>query len=205
MFLKKGESELFFVHIPRSGGRYINYLFKNLNGYDSWYGTNDKYKGVEQMHLHLKLLKELPVYRSAPKFTVVRDPLDRFMSMMAGDFSLNSHLNKKVIVSDLKVFKLYLKDTSTLYRCFFTNWFKPQYEFIGKDCKIWRYENGFGKSFHDFLYKEFNIVLKVKKQKIIADGRFDNKKNQMVKLKPEFIKEVKKFYRKDYTLLGDYA
>ena len=31
MFLKKGESELFFVHIPRSRGRYISYLFKDLN------------------------------------------------------------------------------------------------------------------------------------------------------------------------------
>ena len=203
MFLKKGESELFFVHIPRSGGRYINYLFKDLNGYDSWYGMANKfYKGVEQMHLHLKLLKELPEYISSPKFTVVRNPVDRFISMMTADFSLHNHLNKKLIVSDLKVFKIYLKDTP-IYRAYFTNWFKPQYEFIGKDCKIWRYEDGFGKSFHDFLYKEFNIVLKVKKQKIIAPTKFDN--NKTLKLKPEFIKEVKKFYRKDYTLLGDYA
>ena len=122
--------------------------------------------------------------------------------MMAADFSLNNHLNKKLIVSDLRVFKLYLKETP-IYRSYFTNWFKPQYEFIGKDCKIWRYEDGFGKSFHDFLYKEFNIVLKVKKQKIIAASKYDN--NKTLKLKPEFIKEVKKFYRKDYALLGDYA
>ena len=203
MFLKKGENKLFFVHIPRSGGRYIKYLFKDLNEYECLYGTNDKYKGVEEMHLHLKLLKELPEYKSTPKFTVVRDPLGRFISMMAADFSLNNHLNKKLIVSDLRVFKLYLKETSSIYRCYFTNWFKPQYEFIGKDCKIWRYEDGFGKSFHDFLYKEFNIVLKVKKQKIIAASKYDN--NKTLKLKPEFIKEVKKFYRKDYTLLGDYA
>jgi len=154
------------------------------------------------MHLHLKLLKELPEYKSSPKFTVVRNPVDRFISMMTADFSLHNHLNKKLIVSDLKVFKIYLKDTP-IYRAYFTNWFKPQYEFIGRDCKIWRYEDGFGKSFHDFLYKEFNIVLKVKKQKIIAATKYDN--NKTLKLKPEFIKEVKKFYRKDYALLGDYA
>ena len=203
MFLKKGENKLFFVHIPRSGGRYIKYLFKDLNEYECLYGTVDKYKGVEEMHLHLKLLKELPEYKSTPKFTIVRDPLDRFMSMMTADLSLHSHLNMQFIVSDLRNFKLYLKETSSIDRCYFTNWFKPQYEFIGEGCKIWRYENGFGKSFHDFLYKEFNIVLKVKTQKIIAASKYDN--NKIMKLKPEFIKEVKKFYRKDYSLLGNYG
>jgi hypothetical protein len=78
---KKNIKPLYFVHIPRTGGRYIRDLFENNNFLLNFYDFREYFMNKEIPHLHYPLYSKFTNYGEIPQFTIVRNPLNRFISM----------------------------------------------------------------------------------------------------------------------------
>ena len=69
-----------FVHIPRTAGRFLEENFKE-NGFEPEQILWKSVDGIEIAHFHNELyLKHFDDLGSIPHFTIVRNPIDRFMS-----------------------------------------------------------------------------------------------------------------------------
>jgi hypothetical protein len=150
MHFYKDDLNLYFVHIPRTGGRYVKELFLS-NGFKSNFNCPGEicYKGLEIMHLHDSLLNDFNIYKNSKKFTIVRNPLTRFISAASIDLNLNFSINWKLdTVINVLDYITFQKNGSGSHR---NNWFRPQWEFVNENCIVWKYEDGFDKNFKNFL------------------------------------------------------
>ena len=135
--------KVFFIHIPRTAGRALSEWFVqnnfNIEHYDWNYLINDNPVG----HLCYPDYNLLPGVKDAFKFAVVRDPLDRFLSMcriVDYDFSkIKTKEDFKNAIEDLK------KQTKGM------NWFTPQHYFIDKKTVWWKLEDKFERVFVEWL------------------------------------------------------
>jgi hypothetical protein len=183
MFFQKEDKKIFFVHIPRTGGRFIKSLFFS-NKFKTEF-TYSIYKGVENHHLHHSLLKDFEEYNHNPKFTVVRNPYERTRSIL----SIIKRRNNTDKNLEILLNSLLNKDIN--------NWLRPQSEFIGKDCKIWKYENSFKKNFINWLNNNFNLKLIYKKVKYTV---FDYDNYCKLNMNNDIKKLTEKLYIKDIEL-----
>jgi len=156
-FYKEGLN-IYFVHIPRTGGRYVKKLLLS-NQFKSNFDCPAEiyYKGIELMHLHESLLNDFNIYKNSKKFTIVRDPLSRFISAARIDLDLHFSLNWKLDTVDNVLD--YITFQKNGLGSFGNNWFRPQWEFVNENCLVWRFEDGFGENFKNFLLDKLNISL----------------------------------------------
>tara|TARA_Y100001937_G_scaffold33044_1_gene47118 strand:+ start:565 stop:1164 length:600 start_codon:yes stop_codon:yes gene_type:complete len=188
-----------FMHIPHTGGRYLSYVFK-YNGHFC-YGDNFQIKHNNIDLPHLTALESRSFYKGSifKKFTIVRNPLSRFIACLMNDSANNNegieHMfkNERNFISTVDSFRHQKANN---------NWFEPQINFIDKDTKIWRFENGFGIEFFKFIGDNFNIELDPNKE--YNSYKFTNKNvyRNTVKLNEEQKQWVKNYYFLDYKILN---
>ena len=180
------------MHIPRTGGRFLTKLFRE-NNYDVkfnyFYTIKTKNKEIEMPHLaypDYTLLFE----GTANCFTIIRDPVSRFQSLL------------KKHVSDLdKIF--YSKNNFVNYvskqiissNC---NWFLPQVNFITKNTFLWKFENNLDKDFFNWLYKNFGFYFE--KKDVIYDKSEKVDKEEVI-LNKKQVNFIKEYYYQDYKIL----
>lgn len=179
MFFYKENKKIFFVHIPRTGGRFIKSLFLS-NKFKTGF-IYSIYKGVENHHLHHILLKDFKEYNHNSKFTVIRNPYERTRSILSIIKKNNFEKNLESLLNSLPNKSI-------------NNWLRPQCEFIGKNCKVWKYEKGLRKKFIDWLNDNFNLCLFYKKVKYTV---FDYDQYYKIELTKEVKKLTEKLYKKD--------
>jgi len=187
--------KIFFVHIPRTAGRYINSLFFS-SGFDLHYSDYDDASncGIHLPHLHYPLYKNLLNDDIIPEFSVIRDPFERFRSAITpilhhfySDLNLNT-FDK----TELFKFIDHLREVQFKHN----NWFRPQVEFISDKTLIWNYESGFDLKFKNWIYDNFNIKLENKRKDINRDAPYDHlQKFEFDEIRKEIIKD---YYKKDY-------
>ena len=136
-----------FVHIPRTAGRFLEENFKE-NGFEAEQILWKSVDGIEIAHFHNELyLKHFDDLGSIPHFTIVRNPIDRFISCsifltrMYGEDIQEAMEDPIMFGSMLQNFPL----TQAV------NWFRPQMDFITDDTNIWKFEDGFGTDFDEWL------------------------------------------------------
>jgi len=208
---RDGKKKIFFIHIPRNAGRYIRELFLK-NGYetshDQWAPgpailDSKKYHkcGIEIAHLHYPLYDLLPI-KNLPIFTIIRNPFDRLKRYLAKAFiSEESHLK-----FPLKEEHFYNGiEEHRKYFAYHSNWFRPQYEFLSPNTKLWKFDWGFKDQFCKWLNETFdlNIVPAEIKQ------NYDKTSVDKVSIPPHMEKHledlkpfVKKYYHQDYKLFN---
>jgi len=189
--------EIFYIHIPRTGGRFISYLFLK-NAYNcEFHQFHNKYndplkKVIEVPHLEYPYYEPLYNYKPVSKFSIIRDPVDRFISMLScvnpskkeisiifkNQESLNTFINRKIIETQ-------------------SNWFVPQCKFISYDTKLWKYENGLEDEFFEWIYDNFNVYFK--NTKVVYD-KVDYDFNKKIKLSNKQKELVKNYYYQDYKI-----
>jgi hypothetical protein len=158
MHFYKDDLNVYFVHIPRTGGRYVKKLLLS-NQFKSNFNCPGEthYKGIEIMHLHESLLNDFNVYKNSKKFTIVRNPLSRFISAASIDLAVNLSVNWKLdTVDNVLDYITFQKNGCGSCR---NSWFRPQWEFVNKNCLVWKFEDGFGENFKKFLLENLNIKL----------------------------------------------
>jgi hypothetical protein len=188
-----------FIHIPRTGGRYTVELLLS-NNYDFVFRREHPYHfsniidNVEVIHFHAVLMeKHFKEYRYAKPFTIIRDPVDRFISSFStlNKFSIDNNMNHLLKTPDIiKVIDCALKSLNN-------NWFRPQHEFILPKTKIWKYEDGLGSDFIDWLKSELSINIEFVDTKTI--GKTNNKK-QISEFSHEILESIKEYYSEDYLI-----
>ena len=77
------------------------------------------------------------------------------------------------------------------------NWIRPQYEFINNECKIWKFENGFGNNFLKWIKDEFDIFIE---DKNVFYKKFNYDDHPKLKITETLINIANKLYRKDFEL-----
>jgi hypothetical protein len=200
MLLKKNKNKIFFVHIPRTGGRYVTNLFMR-NGFDFLFCDEFSFfKGINQRHLHHNYLKNFSVYKNNKKLAIIRDPLNRFISAASVDMDTNRDKHKFKLNTVDNVIE-YIKFQQERYS-YSTNWFRPQHEFISDDCFIWRYEDSFKKNFNNFIYKNFKVDLIVDEK--ISPWKVYYDYCPKIKITKVIEKAVKMVYEKDYQITIDF-
>ena len=196
MLLKKNNVEIFFVHIPRTAGRHIAKIFEKNNFKLADLSSYEKYNRIEKRHLHHELLTDFDVYNKSKKFTIVRNPLDKFISSATidiGKHKKNPNSEFDTIENIINYVKLQKNKIS-----FHNNWFRSQHEFISEDCKIWKYEDGFTDKFNKFIFDNFNI--QIKSFETCWKSNYDDIFKK-INVSQKIEKAIKIIYKKDFDVL----
>jgi hypothetical protein len=189
----KSDVEIFYIHIPRTSGRYLKELFIK-NGFDSKYhefSRSDEIFGILPTHLHYPLYNKYLNVFDIEHFTVVRNPIERIWSALDITYKIHKPDNFFKNLENKSWFFDYINYERSI-GSYHNNWFMPQYDFISHKTHVYKYEHGMDESFVKWFNKTFS-------QKII---KFDV---DYYKMKPEIKNEEKyKITRKIKNNIKDY-
>jgi len=179
---------IYFVHIPRTGGRYVKELIK-FNNHICVLGDYVQWNNKEVSHLCFPDYEVFLNFLECQKFTVVRDPVDRFVSGINSDVRLNEKTINKMLKSQESL-NQYLNNI--IYNDL-SNRYLPQINFLNKDIKIYKYEEGFEENFFKWSLNNLQLKLEQSPEIILRRNEIDisNKQKQY----------VENYYYKDYKLL----
>jgi len=183
-----------FVHIPRTAGRFLEENFKE-NGFEAEQILWKSVDGIEIAHFHNELyLKHFDDLGSIPHFTIVRNPVDRFMSCsifltrMYGDDIQEAMEDPMMFGSMLQNFPL----TQAV------NWFRPQIDFLTDDTNIWKFEDGFGSDFDEWVSEIVGVEYTTKDVPYEKLAYGETKKLEKT---DKLVNNIMSLYRKDYEYL----
>jgi len=183
-----------FVHIPRTAGRFLEENFKE-NGFEAEQILWKSVDGIEIAHFHNELyLKHFDDLGSIPHFTIVRNPVDRFMSCsifltrMYGDDIQEAMEDPMMFGSMLQNFPL----TQAV------NWFRPQIDFLTDDTNIWKFEDGFGSDFDEWISEILGVEYTTKDVPYEKLAYGETKKLEKT---DKLVNNIMSLYRKDYEYL----
>jgi hypothetical protein len=183
-----------FVHIPRTAGRFLEENFKE-NGFEPEQILWKSVDGIEIAHFHNELyLKHFDDLGSIPHFTIVRNPIDRFMSCsifltrMYGDDIQEMMEDPMMFSSMLENFPL----TQAV------NWFRPQMDFITDDTNIWKFEDGFGSDFDEWLSEILGVEYKTKD---VPYNELSTNETKKLEKTAKLVNNITGLYRKDIEQL----
>ena len=194
-----------FLHIPRTGGRFLNFLLPKK--YPCMHNNFDHY--FKNCNIpHIDIIQSNSLFASSKMFktfTVVRNPVTRFMSCLKNSNKVNENSIKTMFENETNFFNTVykLRESKT------DNWFEPQINFIEHDTKIWKFENGFKKEFSEWLINNFNLELpKIKKNEIekneienFLEKSESNYKHEVL-LNEEQKQYIKNYYFLDYKIFN---
>jgi hypothetical protein len=163
------KSFVYFIHIPRTGGRFINSIFLNdknyitsFKNYDSFYKnrviphlTYPHYLDLDKFFINYNNLDGFNI-KSIEHFTVVRNPFCKFKSSIKAFLTCEKDLSNIIDLSKNEL-QFFINEINSNTN---DNWFISQSSFISSQTKIWKYENGIGVDFVKWIKKEFNFDIK---------------------------------------------
>jgi hypothetical protein len=183
-----------FVHIPRTAGRFLEENFKE-NGFEAEQILWKSVDGIEVAHFHNELyLKHFDDLGSIPHFTIVRNPVDRFMSCsifltrMYGD-------DIQEVMEDPMMFGSMLQNFPLTQA---VNWFRPQIDFLTDDTNIWKFEDGFGSDFDEWMSEILGVEYTTKDVQYEKLAYGETKKLEKT---AKLVNNIMSLYRKDYEYL----
>ena len=203
-----------FVHIPRTAGRFFEQNLLNANNFvwDDKVDIDRQYKsidGVELAHFHREYYEKYLDVEGIPHITIVRNPIDRFISCsiflkrMYGDDIQEAMEDPMMFHSMLENFPL----TQAV------NWFRPQVDFLTDDTNIWKFEDGFGDDFSEWMSEVIGAKFTIKEldEDYIKNGvgqklnleYYDKEKHAKNKLDKtaKLVNNITALYRKDIEQL----
>ena len=183
-----------FVHIPRTAGRFLEENFKK-NGFeleqdDIWKSVD----GIELAHFHRELYEKYLDVEGIPHISIIRNPINRF-------FGASSWLKRmygediQEAMEDPMMFSMMLENFPLAEA---VNWYRPQVDFISDKTHLWRFEDGFGEDFGEWMSNVLEVpfrIVDVPYQKLSYDE--SNKLERTDKL----IDNIRTICRKDIEQL----
>ena len=194
------EKKVFFAHIPRTAGRYVdaNLLWRNNFTWDeidldTGNGVMTVLHGEEIAHWHKDLYEEHLNVKDIPNFSIVRNPVDRFISGSIYLKRLYGNDSQEQF-EDPHLFFSMIANIPLVDPSFSANWFRSQVDFMNDKTKIWKYEDGMGENFVNWLGDLIGVDLKFDED--IDYPKSKDEGNKLDKT-PQIIDNVKQLYRKD--------
>lgn len=195
----QGNNSCYFIHIPRTGGRYVTSLFENSENIKCMHHKihTDRIHNIDITHLHYPLYDHYLGVEKIPHITIVRNPYTKFCSCIKNMHYIHN-FDYNDILSDWKSFYKFV-NTEIEFTSYHNNWFLPQNRFISPDTHIWKYEWGFGENFKKWVFNKTKISIKI--QNVNYD-KFQNEKTESdYNITSKSIRHIKKFYKQDYQQL----
>ena len=194
------EKKVFFAHIPRTAGRYVeaNFLWRNNFTWDelpldTGNGVMTDLHGAEIAHWHNEIYEEHLDVKDIPNFSIVRNPFDRFIS---GSVYLKRIYgnDSQELFEDENLFFSMLANIPMMDPSFSANWFRSQVDFMTDRTKIWKYEDGMSDNFVKWISDIIGVDLKFDE-----DIEYPKSKDEGNKLDktPKLIDNLRQLYRKD--------
>jgi len=183
----------YFIHIPRTGGRYVSNVIRCNNYKAKHYLFREIYNNKQIPHLTYPEYEKFLGYIPEEKFSIIREPVDRFLSLIRKTPWVTNKNKNDIFNNKNSFFNFMNKMRLNINEE--TNWFKMQSDFLSKDVKLWRYEDKFEIDFKKWLENNFDI-------KLVVDLKFGlNEKSNEIILNKNQISWVKDYYYKDFKLL----
>jgi len=192
----KGSHKILFVHIPKTGGTYIENLFAHNDfQHDFWVQPEDRHLlGVmhcSPQHLHWSQLKAIFAIRKfSYMFTVVRNPLSRFIS----EYQMRSHR----LDAEFNEWAVQILDRQQKNRFVSDNHLRPQVEFVGENVEIFKFEDGLGPEW----LAQLQARLGQEFPPLVAPAVTRKKAHKSVEPCREVIERVQQLYAEDYQRFG---
>ena len=193
-------NKVFFAHIPRTAGRYVdaNLLWRNNFTWDelpldTGNGVMTTLHGAEIAHWHKDIYEEHLNVKDIPNFSIVRNPIDRFISGSVYLKRLYGN-DSQELFEDPNLFFSMIANIEAMDPSFSANWFMPQVEFMTDRTKIWKFEDSMGDNFVEWLGNLIGVKLKFDED--IEYPKANDEGNKLDKT-PKLIDNVKQLYRKD--------
>ena len=194
------EKKVFFAHIPRTAGRYVeaNFLWRNNFTWDelpldTGNGVMTTLHGAEIAHWHKDIYEEHLNVKDIPNFSIIRNPIDRFISGSVYLKRLYGN-DSQELFEDPNLFFSMIANIEAMDPSFSANWFMPQVEFMTDRTKIWKFEDSMGDNFVEWLGDLIGVKLKFDED--IEYPKANDEGNKLDKT-PKLIDNVKQLYRKD--------
>lgn len=203
---------LLFIHIPKTGGTYVENLLKE-SGYDV--GINDKFL---QSYNKCKLAKvkgkkskcKCSFWHTPPKynnkinfnnfitFTIVRNPIDRFVS----EFNYNKYgdlerfskkLNSKSNIND---FAKFIRKNKNVYKgnCHLLNQSEYLTDYYGNKVENILHQENLNEELLNFSNK-YNLNINFDKN---VERNFKDKNSSVLDLSNDSIEIIKDYYKNDF-------
>lgn len=192
---EQNNNKCYFIHIPRTGGRYVSSLFENSADMKCKYHRihEHRFYGIDATHLHYPLYNEILGVGDIPHITVVRNPFDKFSSCVNNMYKIHG-LDYNNLMSTYDSF-LEFVNLEITHQSYHNNWFLLQHKFISPKTYYWKYEWGFGKRFKKWIFDKTKIEINLKEVKY---QKFDGETGEKYKLNKNIKGYVKRFYKEDY-------
>ena len=182
-----------FIHIPRTAGRFLEENFK-YNGFQDEYEIWNSIDGIEVAHFHRELYEKYLDVKRIPHITIVRNPVDRFISCsiflkrMYGD-------DIQEAMEDPIMFSTMLQNFPLSQGI---NWFRSQRDFISEETNVWRFEDGFGIDFNNWMSQILGVEFQVKD---VPYKELTTNESNKLERSAKLIHNVGNLYRKDIEQL----
>ena len=149
--------------------------------------------GEEIAHWHKDLYEKHLNVKDIPNFSIVRNPVDRFISGSIYLKRLYGNDSQEQF-EDPHLFFSMIANIPLVDPSFSANWFRSQVDFMNDKTKIWKYEDGMGENFVNWLGDLIGVDLKFDED--IDYPKSKDEGNKLDKT-PQIIDNVKQLYRKD--------
>ena len=181
-----------FIHIPRTAGRFLEENFK-YNGFQDEYEIWNSIDGIEVAHFHRELYEKYLDVKGIPHITIVRNPIDRFFS--ASIFLKRIYGECQEEMEDVMMFYSML-DNFPLSQGI--NWFRSQRDFISEETNVWRFEEGFGMDFNNWMSQILGVEFQVKD---VPYKELTTNESNKLERSAKLLHNVGNLYRKDIEQL----
>ena len=187
-----------FVHIPRTGGRFIEVnLEKNgwevepIDQYGIPHYQHSFIEDCEIAHFHRDLYEKYCDIEGIEQIAVVRNPVDKFFSASTYLITVyGKEVQEKLedydeMVSIIENFPM----SETL------SWWRPQVDFVTDTTHIWKFEDGLGINFGNWLSEKLGVPFEIDKYANYAMNRYEG--SLKLDRTPKLIDNITKFWRED--------
>lgn len=226
IYFDLNRKEIFWhAGIPRTATRTTSDLL-GASGYKAMGNSELLYNGHETLHLRLDVAKdmfskmklaELDLWDFVDdfpekQFGVVRHPLEKFKSAAKSLYLENFDINS---YEDF-VFFMERQFSTTIpkeeyedaprnifygYKNSFNGWFEHQCNFVEDQTHIWKFEDGFGKNYVEWLNDVVGIRV-IDNQTTYEKQEYDDNVKEKSSIPSNILEYAKQYYRKDYIRFG---
>ena len=189
-----------FVHIPRTGGRFIEVNLEK-NGWE--YEPIDLYgiphyhhsfiEDCEIAHFHKDLYEKYCDIDGIEQIVVVRNPVDRFFSASTYFMQVYEPDIQEKMEDDF--YNIINNFTYSETR----NWWRPQVDFVTDTTHIWKFEDGLGTDFGDWVSDKLKVPFEIDKYANYAMNRYEG--SLKLDRTPKLIDNIRRYYRREIEQL----
>jgi hypothetical protein len=196
---KNGEKYLLYVHVPKTGGTFVE-SFLQENGYEIyWIDGGDASTLLPVLkcspqHVHAELLSAMLTIDSFDYiFMTVRNPFDRIVSEY---YMRMRHLGLT------ETFGVWLRRIMKEYESnpyVLDNHIRPQVDFLLPGAKTFRLENGFGQAWIERLQADLNVEFE---HKTVSYDHLRGQDAASIEMTEEERALIRAFYAADFKAFG---